>query len=323
MIRVTLYTKENCQQCDETRQVLASLQSEIPHQMVELCVDRDPVLRDRFREQVPVVQAGPYVLKAPFDARDLRVLLASARDRAERVAPPADAVRRRVLRADRAVLAIARHWLALANLLLFLYVGVSFAAPILMKVGIRAPAGWIYKAYSIVCHQLGFRSWYLFGEQPAYPRQAAGLPVASFSQATGLDENDLRAARAFVGNERTGYKVALCQRDVAIYGSMLLGGLLYGILRRRLRPLPIWLWLIFGVGPIALDGGSQILGAFPFFTTLARESTPVLRTVTGAMFGLANVWMAFPMVQESMDEVAAAVIPKLAAANQGRAAKPA
>ncbi len=316
MIRVTLYTRDDCARCDEARHALASLQSEHPHQMVELNVDRDAALKERFGEQIPVVQAGPYVLKPPFDVRDLRVLLASARDRAERVPPPTEAVRRRVVRADRAVLAIARHWLALANLLLFLYVAPSFAAPVLMKAGAAAPARWIYKAYSIVCHQLGFRSWYLFGEQPAYPRQAAGLELVSFGEATGLDENDLRAARDFVGDPRLGYKVALCQRDLAIYGSMLLGGLLYAVLRRRLKPLPIWLWLVFGVGPIALDGGTQILGAFPFLSALARESTPLLRTVTGASFGLANVWMAFPMVQESMDEVAAAVIPKLAAADR-------
>ncbi len=321
MIRVTLYTREDCLECDEARQALAELQSEHPHEVVELNIDHDAALRERFGEDVPVVQAGPYVLKPPFDARDLRVLLASARDRAERVPPPSDAMRRSVLRADRLVLAIARHWLALANLMLFLYVAPSFVAPVLIKAGAEAPAGFIYKAYSIVCHQLGFRSWYLFGEQPAYPRQGAGTDLMGFREATGLDENDLRAARDFVGDARLGYKVALCQRDVAIYGSMLVGGLLYAVVRRRLKPLPLWLWLVIGVGPIALDGGTQILGALPLFSMLARESTPTLRTVSGALFGLSNIWMAFPLVQESMDEVAATVIPKLAAAEQRTASR--
>lgn len=323
MIRVTFYTKEGCSQCDEARKALASLQPEHPHQLIELNIDTDVALLERYGESVPVVQAGPYVLKAPFGVRDLRVVLAAAQDRAARVPQPTEAMRRSVLRADRAVLLIARHWLAIANLLLFLYVAPSFAAPVLMKVGAVTPAGWIYKAYSLVCHELAFRSWFLFGEQGAYPRQAAGTGLMSFHQATGLDENDLRAARAFVGSPRLGYKVALCQRDVAIYGSMLLGGLLYALLRRRLRPLPIWLWLLLGVGPVAVDGGTQILGAFPIFSTLARESTPLLRTVTGALFGLMNIWMAFPLVQESMDEVAAAVIPKLAAAERAAASPPA
>ncbi len=323
MIRVTLYTRDECLLCDEARQALTSLQSEHPHQLVELNIDRDAALQERYGDAVPVVQAGPYVLKAPFAMRDLRVVLAAAQDRAARMPQPTEAVRRSVLRADRAVLLIARHWLAIANLMLFLYVGPSFAAPILMRLGAVTPAGWIYKAYSLLCHELAFRSWFLFGEQVAYPRQAAGTNLMSFREATGLDENDLAAARAFVGNPRLGYKIALCQRDVAIYGSMLLGGLLYAFLRRRLKPLPIWLWLLLGVGPIAIDGGTQILGIFPFLSAFARESTPLLRTVTGALFGLMNIWMAFPLVQESMDDVAAAVIPKLAAAEQAAARPPA
>lgn len=303
--------------------MLASLQDEHPHLLVELDIGGDRVLQQRYAESVPVVQAGPYILRAPFDARDLRVVLAAAGDRAARVAPPTERARRSAMRAGGAALFLARHWLALANFLLFLYIGPALAAPVLVRLGAETPARWIYKAYSVVCHQLGFRSWFLFGEQAAYPRQAAGTNAMSFSQATGLDENDLRAARAFVGNPRLGYKIALCQRDVAIYGSMLLGGLLYALLRRRLKPLPIWLWLLLGVGPIALDGGTQFLGVFPFLSAFARESTPLLRTVTGALFGLMNIWMAFPLVQESMDDVAAAMIPKLAAAEQAAARPPA
>jgi uncharacterized membrane protein len=54
-----------------------------------------------------------------------------------------------------------------------------------------------------------------------------------------------------------GEQVAFCQRDVAIYSSFLLGGLVFGWVRQRLRPLPLRYYVFFLV-PIALDGGMQL-----------------------------------------------------------------
>jgi uncharacterized membrane protein len=320
MMRVTMYSRHDCPLCDEARTRLGALQGEIPHQLVEIDVDSDPVIRDRFGESVPVVQVGPYTLKSPFSSTDLRVALAAARDRSTPEAPLVGASRERAVRLNRGVLFVARHWLALLNLVLFLYVGLPFAAPVLMKIGATRPARWIYAAYSPLCHQLAFRSWFLFGEQAAYPRLDAGTSLIPYEQATGLDPNDVLAARAFLGNETLGYKVAFCQRDVAIYGGMLVAGLIFGLVRRWLKPLPIVLWLLIGVAPIALDGGTQLLGAFPFFSALARESTPFLRTLTGGLFGIMNVWMAYPYLEESMAETVTALVPKLAAVD--RAAEP-
>jgi hypothetical protein len=48
-----------------------------------------------------------------------------------------------------------------------------------------------------------------------------------------------------------------------------------------------------------------LLSAFPFLSWPARESTPILRTATGLLFGLANVWLAYPYVEESMGETRA------------------
>jgi len=320
MIHVMMYSKRNSRICDEARAHLDSLQGEFPHQLLEIDVETDPALRDRFVESVPVVQVGPYTLKSPFSATDLRVALAAANDRPAPAAPLVGARRDRAVRLNRVVLFVSRHWLALLNLLLFLYVGLPFAAPVLMKVGATRPARWIYIAYSPLCHQMAFRSWFLFGEQTAYPRLEAGTSLISYEQATRLDPNDILAARVFLGNETLGYKVAFCQRDVAIYGGMLAAGLVFALLRRRLKPLPIVLWLLIGVAPIALDGGTQLLGAFPFFGALARESTPFLRTLTGGLFGIMNVWMAYPYLEESMAETVAALVPKLAAVD--RAARP-
>ncbi len=175
-----------------------------------------------------------------------------------------------------------------------------------------SPARVLYRLYGGVCHQLAFRSWFLFGEQPAYPRSAAQVPgLTPFGQATGLDENDLLAARQFVGNPQTGYKVAICERDVAIYGSLLLFGLLYALFRRRIRPLPWYLWLLIGWVPIGLDGFSQLLSQIPGSPLPFRESTPLLRTLTGFLFGFTTAWFGYPLVEESMADTRALMAPRM------------
>jgi uncharacterized membrane protein len=315
-MRVTLYTKPDCELCDQARVALRSLQSEFPHKVIEIDVDSEPRLLERYGESVPVLEVGPYTLRAPFDTRDLRVTLASARD--GRPADPHPAPNKnQAVRLNRAVLFMARHWLVGLNLLVLLYVGLPFLAPTLMEVGAPRPAEWIYRAYSPLCHQLAFRSWFLFGEQPAYPRALAGTNLVPFGQETGINESDLYAARAFVGNPQVGYKVALCERDVAIYGGILLAGLAFALVRGKLKPLPIPLWVLFGIAPIALDGFSQLFSGLPFapFTLLpVRESTPLMRTLTGGLFGTMNVWMAYPYVEETMAETRALVAAKLKAA---------
>jgi len=287
--------------CDEVREELGRLRAQVPHELVEVNIESDAVLHARFVEQIPVVVVGPYTLRAPIAATDLRVALQAFASVPQPSTPPATP-RPSAIRTNRLLHFISSHWLALFNLLILLYVGLPFLAPVLMKAGADRQANWIYKAYSPLCHQWAFRSWFLFGPQPAYPRELAGTSLTSLAAATGIDDNDFEAAREYVGNEQVGYKVALCQRDVAIYSGLLLGGVVFAGVRRRLRPMPIWAWLVFGILPVALDGGSQLLGVFPFLGWMARESTPLLRTVTGLAFGLANMWLAYPYVEESMDE---------------------
>jgi uncharacterized membrane protein len=96
--------------------------------------------------------------------------------------------------------------------------------------------------------------------------------------------------------------VAFCQRDIATYAALLLGGLTYSVLRRRgLRAMPFWLFILAGVIPMGLDGGTQfislIIPGFP-----ARESVWQLRTLTGALFGLSIAWLAYPYIQQGMDD---------------------
>jgi uncharacterized membrane protein len=178
----------------------------------------------------------------------------------------------------------------------------------------------IYSAYSPLCHQLGFRSFFLFGEQPYYPRAAAAMPgVLTFSQATGLDEDNsnLFAARAFTGNAQLGYKIAVCQRDVAIYLAILFFGLLFGLTGRRLKPLHWALWLAIGIVPIGLDGFSQLFSQLNLSFLAAilpyRESTPMLRVITGSLFGFCTAWFGLPYAEESMRETRELLVRKFIA----------
>src|SRR3989304_4084894 len=195
-----------------------------PHRLVEIDIESDPVLTARYGDSVPVVETGPYTLRAPFSLTDLKVVLLSAQQHTDGNPPPEGRARTRAVGSARAVGGFSRHWLSILNTIVFLYVGLPFLAPILMKAGAEGPARLIYTGYSPVCHQLAFRSWFLFGGQAAYPRTLAGPSLTSYGAATGLDEYDLAAARALVGDSRLGFKVGLCERDVAIYGGGLLRG---------------------------------------------------------------------------------------------------
>ena len=240
--------------------------------------------------------------------------------------PRSESELRRIIRLNRWVLWLSKHWLAIALVVLGLYVGLAVAAPVLMAAGAEGPANALYAFYGPLCHQFAFRSWFLFGDQVAYPRAAAGSSLTSFETYAANDPHfqgvnlahwsaDLQLkSRSFKGNEEMGYKTALCERDLLIYGAMLLAGLLYGRVRDRLRPAPIWLYLILGLGPIGLDGFSQLLSYPPFEFWPVRETLPTYRAVTGALFGVMNVWLAFPYLQMSMHETMETVESKLAQA---------
>ena len=86
---------------------------------------------------------------------------------------------------------------------------------------------------------------------------------------------------------------------------MLLFGLIYGLTGRKIKPLPWLLWILIGLGPIGLDGFSQLLSqtGWGIFSWLPlRESTPFLRALTGACFGLATAWFGYPYIEESVQE---------------------
>jgi uncharacterized membrane protein len=226
-------------------------------------------------------------------------------------------------------LRMLENWWVVGAFILGLYVGLPIVAPVLMKAGATAPANGIYSAYGYMCHQFAFRSLFLFGDQVIYPRESTGTNLKTFEEeavrsdafmaiymenrrgefgSNSFTPDELKewsralqmSARKFRGDEQMGYKIALCQRDIAIYLAMTGGAVVYGFVRKRLRPVPLWLYVLLGIAPIGLDGFSQLLGYPPFNFWEPRETQPFFRILTGALFGFMNIWLAFPYIELTM-----------------------
>ncbi|MGD1993643.1 MAG: DUF2085 domain-containing protein [Anaerolineae bacterium] len=207
------------------------------------------------------------------------------------------AKRRLVIGADRFIFWLAQHWLAIFNVMALLYVGLPFLAPILMRVGVEPVGRAIYALYRPLCHQLPYRSWYLFGSQLHYGQEELARLVGA----------EALVPHGYIGDPTLGFKVALCQRDTAIYGTIFLAGVLFALIRRRVRPLPLWVYVLF-ILPMALDGGLQLFSyalpiLIPSLDIPTLESNPVRRVITGSLFGLGTVWLAYPYVEESFREI--------------------
>jgi len=327
MIPVTLYTRAGCELCKQAEEDLKALEEELPHQLAILDIDSDPSLRDTFALEIPVVEAGPFRLKAPFTRQELKMTLGAAADRRlqlENINDKAFQVNtsrtQTISKADKISYWVSKHYLAIFNLFLILYIGVPFLAPIFKKAGWNTPAEVIYRIYRPLCHQWAFRSFFLFGEQAYYPHSAAKIPgVLTFEQVSGItdltDPSRLQA-RIFEGNALLGYKVALCERDVAIWGAMALFGVVYALTGRKLPKLHWLIWVLVGLGPIGLDGFSQLFSQIPntFIQSILpyRESTPLLRVLTGFLFGLTTAWFMFPLIEESMADTRRLLAKKFA-----------
>jgi len=178
--------------------------------------------------------------------------------------------------------AVAKHWLLIANVMLGLQALLPAAAPVLMASGRSGLGQLLYTVYSPLCHQLPERSFFLFGPQVAYTLQ-------ELERLLGLD-----VPLRYIGDPIIGYKMTVCQRDVATYAAMWLAGLAYIPLRRRLRPLPLKVFALLCL-PVAVDGFGQLLGVW--------DSTPWRRVVSGALFGAACIWLAYPYVEAGMKDV--------------------
>ena len=179
------------------------------------------------------------------------------------------------------------------------YLGMAALPAQLMVSGHETAAGMIYRGFRFMCHQYPWRSWFIGGAQHCYPLAAAGISgLVPFEKAAGVPSAEVSPG-SFYGTPEMGYKMAVCQRDVGIYGTMALFSLIFFLSRNRIRCVDRRLWLIAGILPMALDGGwqmvSQLLPGLPVW-----ESTPFLRTLTGALFGLLTCWYLLPTLEKTL-----------------------
>ncbi len=178
-----------------------------------------------------------------------------------------------------------KHWLLFVNFAVALFLLPTVLAPILMAAGITGPAKVIYSLYSLTCHQLPERSFFI-GPKLSYS-------LEEIRKAMGPDADNAFKRKAFIGNEELGYKIAICQRDFAIYFSILLAGIAFSLVRGKLEPLSFKAFLILCI-PLAIDGLTQLFGL--------RESTPPGRVFSGSLFGVALVWLLYPRIELAFRE---------------------
>lgn len=168
-----------------------------------------------------------------------------------------------------------RHWLALYLVLSGLYAGLALLAPVAMSLGWIRLGTALHGLYFLGCHQEPGASYLILG-------RGEPLPAELFDN------------RFWKGSPAIGWKTAMCQRNLAIYGSFFLYGLVFGLTGRRWPPLAFWIGALLCV-PMAVDGLTQTFGW--------RESTWLWRTLSGNLFGLGVAWTLLPRVQAASREV--------------------
>lgn len=213
---------------------------------------------------------------------------------------------------------LSRNWFWLFMAIFGVYVILPFLAPLFMTLGWDGAGRVIYTIYSFLCHQLPQRSYFLFGQHFTYP-------LAQIQQAAGItNPNDLLALRRFIGNPEMGWKVAWSDRMISLFTSIPLFALLWYPLRRRIKGLPWWGFVLL-ILPMALDGTTHFISDFSGIGQGFRDSNlwlaaltnnafssafyagdawgsfnSIMRLLTGALFGLGIVWFGFPYLEQSL-----------------------
>ncbi|MDO9547284.1 MAG: DUF2085 domain-containing protein, partial [Pelolinea sp.] len=126
--------------------------------------------------------------------------------------------------------------------------------------------------------------------------------IRSLSDVFGINVIDLNNSRQIVGNNVAGYKVAICQRDIMIYFALMLFATIFHISKKRIKKIHFLLWILFAITPIAVDGIWQLFSTINMLNIPAHESTPLIRSITGAMFGYFSGWYLLPAIQDTFND---------------------
>lgn len=95
-----------------------------------------------------------------------------------------------------------------------------------------------------------------------------------------------------------GHPMAVCSRCFSVYASFLTIGLAFAawraLTKRHWEEIPLWMLGVLAI-PMALDGLTQLVGL--------RESTQVLRTITGTLVGTGVGLFVYPFLARAFQEV--------------------
>ncbi len=209
---------------------------------------------------------------------------------------------------------LQRYWIIPLSILLGLYAGTPFLAPVFMHIGWTSAAKVIYFIYSWLCHQLPERSFFLFGSRFTY----------SLAEVQNAWQNTISPVilRQFIGNPELGWKVAWSDRMVSMVTSLWFFGLVWWMVRRRVKPLPWWGLVLFLL-PMAVDGTSHFFSDLAgigrgfrdvniWLAVLTRHSfqasfyagdawgsfNSLIRLLTGILFGVGIVWYTYPYMDK-------------------------
>ncbi|HEX6035389.1 MAG TPA: DUF2085 domain-containing protein [Anaerolineales bacterium] len=213
---------------------------------------------------------------------------------------------------------IGNHRFEIFLLVYGLWVFVPFLAPVLMHVGWAGAGKAVYFLYSFICHQLPERSFFLFGERMMYSLREI--------QSAWQNTSNPMLLRQFIGNETMGWKIAWSDRMISFYTSIWLFALLGFPLRRRIRPLVLWSFVLLLL-PMILDGATHAMSDLAgigngfrdtnmWLAALTNYSLPttfyagdalgsfnsIMRFVTGVLAGLGISWLIFPYLFQTQSK---------------------
>jgi len=154
----------------------------------------------------------------------------------------------------------------------------------------------LYDAYAQTCHQKLSRSFCVFEENSAFS-------FGDCTPQTGVFVNNDNRIIKSVMDGKVGYKIAVCSRDVGIYGAMVLAALFYPLFRKwDSGDVPPGIYLIILLIPLAIDGTAQLLGSFGIFG-FYYESTNLIRLLTGVLAGAAITFYIIPLGMNIIDQM--------------------
>lgn len=226
-----------------------------------------------------------------------------------------------VLWADRRILWLSKHWLAVVNTFFFIYVALPLLAPILLAAGFTGAANTIYSMYQIACHQLPSRSYFIAGEQVAFCERDVAIygsiflaGVAFYFVRRRLQPLPLRWYVFFLvpvaldgGMQLASALLEVVPITVLWAVGLIAMGLVSAVLNRQ-GYLTWHSYLFFAFGPLALL-------YLQFFGP--HLSNWLLRSITGFIFAVGTVWFTYPYMETSFKDMEQELKLKLAGAQAG------